>query len=267
MNGPELIGIDVASASITAVNVYVMTKTRKLRKEIRDNNRGATADRSDTRASEGAGGGASVSLTSRAEEGTTARLEIVDQPDPIRAWKSISLGADEHTVYLRSHHTQGPIALESLASCSQRYYSYSDRRPPHGAVPELTCSCGWYAVKDRAKLKELGYDGFVMAEVDLYGTVIEAEHGYRAEWQRILALRIRRGYCRGAFMCEGTPDLIDFPWSEETLWNGGSTPTVSKVRHPVPVCREHAGDSAVELSRIASRLGVEVRWDEGRDRQ
>jgi hypothetical protein len=71
--------------------------------------------------------------------------------------------------------------------------------PPHG-VPELGCSCGFYAFKEeRAAVKLLSERppvsrlfGAALLDVDLAGTVIEFERGFRANRQRVLGVQVPR---------------------------------------------------------------------------
>ena len=59
-------------------------------------------------------------------------------------------------------------------------------------------SCGWYAMKDKheclqAHNTSMAHDPYEMnawlLEVDLWGTVIECERGYRGEYQRVLSIQ------------------------------------------------------------------------------
>jgi hypothetical protein len=49
--------------------------------------------------------------------------------------------------------------------------------------PHLDCSCGVYAAKSREHLRQLGYEGRgIRGEVHLWGTVVEHELGWRAQF-------------------------------------------------------------------------------------
>jgi hypothetical protein len=49
--------------------------------------------------------------------------------------------------------------------------------------PRLDCSCGVYAAKSREHLRQLGYEGRgIRGEVHLWGTVVEHELGWRAQF-------------------------------------------------------------------------------------
>lgn len=70
---------------------------------------------------------------------------------------------------------------------------------PHEA-PEIACSCGFYVLRDRRDATELlsgrppisRLFGVVLLEVDLSGTVIEFDHGFRASHQRVLGVQVPR---------------------------------------------------------------------------
>jgi len=50
-------------------------------------------------------------------------------------------------------------------------------------VPEMNCTCGIYAAKSRDALRRAGYMGFgIHGEVYLWGTVVEHEIGWRAQY-------------------------------------------------------------------------------------
>jgi hypothetical protein len=49
--------------------------------------------------------------------------------------------------------------------------------------PQAGCTCGVYAAKSREHLRQLGYDGHgIRGEVHLWGTVVEHEFGWRAQF-------------------------------------------------------------------------------------
>jgi hypothetical protein len=119
--------------------------------------------------------------------------------------------------------------------------------PAHDLAPHEECSCGFYGVKDK---KDVMGNTFV-AEAEFYGKVIEHEKGYRAEYQRVLSVRVKRPeLCFGSFLCDGHPETVWFP----------------KKGKPIIVCGECAASHkrVVMLSKLAGRLGVEVRWDDQR---
>lgn len=167
------------------------------------------------------------------------------QEEPIRAWRGVRLICDDSTVYLRSMNDAfGHLtATEMHASCFYAQQYYPGNKPRDHQSPDLGCSCGFYGVKEKTDIM-----GDILAEVDFYGTVIEHETGYRAEYQRILSLRLPRGVCYGSFMCDGQPEIVVFP-------PGAPVKVVCAACAP-------QYDKTATLGQIGARLGLEVRWDE-----
>jgi len=65
----------------------------------------------------------------------------------------------------------------------------TEHRSPH---PD--CSCGYYAVQDRKHLNS--YHASAELDVELYGTVIVCERGYRASHMKVLRIQVGwRGRC------------------------------------------------------------------------
>ncbi len=64
------------------------------------------------------------------------------------------------------------------------------RRGGH-AAPSVECSCGFHAVTEMHTLPDVTehHEHMVVLEVELGGTVIEHEQGYRGEQQTVLAMR------------------------------------------------------------------------------
>lgn len=193
-------------------------------------------------------------------------LESVDQAEPIRAWRGVRLDAGQYTVWLGSvnAHFGAFAADEHKATCRRQYQTFgvfmgTESQPQVHDAPGLNCKCGFYGVKDKADAY-----GMFVAEADFYGTVIEHEAGYRAEYQRILSVRvIRPEHCTGGFLCDGRPELVAFPPAvpiERSSLQG----THTEMRSPGPliVCDQCASkhERVATLQQLAARLGVEVRW-------
>lgn len=214
-------------------------------------------------------------------QATGTGLEVVERAEPIRAWRGIQLVADGNTVRLGSLNTCEAISpVEQRAYCAAATYApyvtytvvghrglvnpVNHPQPSLHAAPDPSCSCGLYAVKDIAKCA-----GSIFAEVDLYGTVIDHEGGYRAEYQRVLSLRIPRESCQGGFLCDEAPDLMAFPVDVTTVTSilGGQPYESVYKSAPIGVCQKHACDyeRVATLGQIAARLGVEVRWHDAND--
>lgn len=170
-------------------------------------------------------------------------VEHVTQSEPIRAWRGLSLMANDITVWMNAINVNfGDFgADETRALCNMGVNHQS---------PDLNCQCGFYSVKNKEDVQS----DSVVAEADYYGRIIEHEKGYRAEYQRILSLRVKRSFCMGGFLCEKPVELISFP-----------SPMLNAMFFGLQsVCKDHAEgvERVATLQQIAARLGVEVRWDD-----
>jgi hypothetical protein len=171
--------------------------------------------------------------------------------------------------------------------------------PPHDA-PDLVCTCGFYALQDRGEATELlatrppvsRMFGAVLLEVDLAGTVIEFDRGYRASKQRVLGVHVppwclpcaRAGRTRRARRIAGLAgqrlehacrsDLPQHPPLYRFAMAAHNVEVVRRLEGRAalrPVCDEHTpevptepGDPpstvVLELPDLAAGLGTEVRW-------
>jgi hypothetical protein len=113
-------------------------------------------------------------------------LPAPDAIQPIRAWRVWAGSAmGDGTVELRSltdaaRRTCWPVGEALHARCMR------GRHP----APSIECSCGIYAHRSRgaAVAHARATPGSIVGEVELWGRVIEHEHGYRSEYARIRAL-------------------------------------------------------------------------------
>jgi hypothetical protein len=175
------------------------------------------------------------------------------------------------------------------------------RRPTAHEAPDLTCTCGFYAFHGRegalglltARPPISRQLGVVLLEVDLSGTVIEFDRGFRAGQQRVLGVQVPRwcvpcaasGTARPARVVAGLSGaaLADSLRAElpryppvyrlalsvhqtallERLAGRAALRAVCDEHTPVELVAEDAapGDRIVlELADLAARLGTEVRW-------
>lgn len=236
------------------------------RKENDVADRQAGEDRGDTGPGEGAGSSPGLSPLANVAVGTLATganqpgespgIERVKQADPLRGWKIATLRfAAGQGLFCPLNSQAGPYkAEEAQATCANGYrsigsYSLTGERygsPPHYAGPVLECSCGFYAHKARADAE--APIGYAMLEVDLYGTVIEHETGYRAGKQRVLSAEVspRCYYCPDDGVMLGIMG-IEVPLAAGPLW---------------PLCGAHVHLAPVTIERdhLGALLGTEVRW-------
>lgn len=111
-------------------------------------------------------------------------------------------------------------------------------------APKWDCTCGFYALTDKPDYPEYGR---FIARVELFGTVIEAQHGYRASRQRVLSLEVFRE-------CQAEDRVGDHCDREADGFQ------VTKGGNVWPVCATHAPLGYTELADLRAKLGTEVKW-------
>jgi hypothetical protein len=176
---------------------------------------------------------------------------------------------------------------------------------PHLA-PELSCTCGFYTFRELSAAIDLLAErppasrlfGTALLDVDLAGTVIEFDRGFRASHQRVLGVQVPRwcvpcaadGDARRAERVAGyAGDRLETGLRSEVPRVPSAYRLAVAVHHAAllerlqgraalrPVCDRHTprpndttschnGEVAVlELADLAGRLGTEVRWlEDGR---
>jgi hypothetical protein len=106
----------------------------------------------------------------------------------------------------------------------------------HGAhePPRLDCTCGVFAAKNIEHLRQLGYDGRgIRGEVHIWGTVVEHELGWRAQF----------AYPKTLFL---PPDLIPCDTKEMEARLGALAAYVIDIfmlgsGRKIPLCRKGPG--------------------------
>lgn len=208
-------------------------------------------------------------------------VDDVEAPDAPRGWKcaQILLSPDGEHARLAGITVGGTYGVEDRAVCVQGH---------DHTVPSLACDCGFYAYTRREHAVELlgrrtapaGTAAVrTLLEVDLAGTVVEHERGYRSGEQSVLGVGVlpwcadcaERGVLTAAtgMGTDGRPALAIPP----LLLNGRAPPehlhpTVRPLRSWSPLrplcagCTAREGLDGRRLSRseIAARLGTEVTW-------
>lgn len=116
------------------------------------------------------------------------KLEVVESDQPILAQRAARLVFNGNSNHWASLHITGvSFGVDAEARCDRQYF-FSDRRS-HRAAPDLDCACGFYAVP--CDIEPWAEDGaYVTLLVELSGTIIEHEKGYRAGHQRVMECRI-----------------------------------------------------------------------------
>lgn len=102
--------------------------------------------------------------------------------DPIRAWRLAANVREENGVVLFRGITGPEYTMDDRAICLLK-----PGRHHWVDIPVINCSCGFHAMKPGAMLLDPEYMLWhILLEVELYGRVLEAQRGYRAQHQRIL---------------------------------------------------------------------------------
>ena len=208
------------------------------------------------------------------DERSERTLPVERQEDPITAWRNAYLVCDRTTVYLTSLNdsvrlpvvataTHGPVAIDGIYSPADpevaRYFTTQHIAPKPG------CSCGFWAMKEKVNVQAAAPNYApdtrlpVLLEVDLFGTVIEADHGYRAQYQRVLSVRLFDEStdlcCQVGFLCDEPPNRIWFP---------GDGPPVGMCEHHEALMETNVPLGVVHrvatLDKLSRRLKTEVRW-------
>lgn len=135
---------------------------------------------------------------------------------------------------------------------------------PHD-VPHKDCACGFYAARDRNKLPELAGEyarSVCDLEVELSGHYLQYQHGYRAEKQQVVSVRVDSG-CRA---CSGTASVL-FVASGLLMPLCETCAAAERSRQFTAFARGAIGTTAppvvwrFTLAELAAELGVhDVRW-------
>lgn len=140
--------------------------------------------------------------------GTDSGLKETTADIPIIAFKRATLGWTGETFVLLNAPGQ-VVQLDDDARCL-----FTELGPDPHACPVVECMCGFHAVKSPSAITR-SY-GNVLMTVELSGRVLVAEHGYRAQHQRVLS--IHPPPC--AFCAKDTPATgvaVGIPATEKTM--------------------------------------------------
>lgn len=197
--------------------------------------------------------------------GDSARLDLPthEQDEAIRAWKVAKLIVSNGRLMFMPLAHGWPYGIETVAHCdSSRNYPWSSNPLPPHVVPEASCSCGLYALKDRDEAERDSHQR-VLLEVELYGSVVVHESGYRAEKQRVLCVWVPRRCA--SWLCAKDATVLAATKGSATIYASYRSTTVTDL--VLPLCDEHAAmtdydvmHTPASLSDVAALLGTEVRW-------
>ena len=183
--------------------------------------------------------------------GVDKAVPLRDAEEPIRAWKRANLVIERGLVRFGAMGVDERYSVDGHAHCSSQYRLSSlwwgEARVPHGATPSLSCRCGFYAWTERDDAFKV-YPTAALLEVDLFGTVIVHERGYRASRQRVLAVWLPK-------TCASSLCAAD------------ATEVAEVDKQVLGFCSQHASlvpETALSArgttSDLAALIGTEVRW-------
>lgn len=116
------------------------------------------------------------------DEPTITDIPTEKRAEPIRAWRSAAKVEVENGVVLFTGITGSKYTMDDRAIClySPTVHHWTD-------IPVIRCTCGFHAMKPEHMLRDREREQWpILLEVELYGRVLEAKLGYRAQHQRIL---------------------------------------------------------------------------------
>jgi hypothetical protein len=247
-----------------------------------------------------------AALGGRAPLPTETRSEL-DRPRGYKVAKLVAVPRADRAGFLGLtlgglYGADAPAVCEVLAGAVPPRRRWGRRtRPADHDVPDLGCTCGFYAYKRREPAIELLAGrppvsrllGTALLEVDLAGTVVEFQRGFRAGGQRVLGVQVPRwcvpcaasGEARRAERLAGLDgSALDEAMRAEVprLPPGSRLPVavhyaglLSRLAGRAalrPVCDHHTRSGSppqwagpaptvtVELAVLAGWLGTEARW-------
>lgn len=119
-------------------------------------------------------------------------LEVVQGDMPILAHRAALIALDRKGLHLASLNFSAPRIDQDMDAICRKACSYYDPWAVNAAhkAPDPDCQCGFYAVP--ADVDAWHSMGTVDLLVELSGTVIEHDRGYRAEHQRVIQMYVPR---------------------------------------------------------------------------
>lgn len=240
-----------AAATVVPASFFVSTLRR-----IRHGSRQA---REDHRSGSALDAVASASPAASASERTSPGIVTETSAEPIRAWKVARLvvSPSGRGVRLASLNELVTHPVEGTAHCTaMRFSTFRDLHSHHYDAPHLDCTCGFYAWKTREQAAQMVSEGgLALLDIELFGKVIQHEHGYRAEKQRVLGVQIDPT-CNH-FMCVAPAVVIDFP---RNLNPSSMQHDAVEFKVWCETHRHEAGDRTCSLQDVANSLRCEVAW-------
>jgi len=188
---------------------------------------------------------------------------IPDYLEPLTGWRRFNLRQRGSLLVSANYPTPWPTRDPGEACCIAEANAYfttlqgaEDWEPhaPDDPVPQLGCTCGFYAFKDRARAED-HHQGSVLARVALWGRVAVHVHGYRA--QRI---RIEELFCdhRAVVTPQALRERYQIPVTEvESTWTL-ENPSGSSSSNPSS--SQGTGKLAMNQQSLATNQPPPFQW-------
>jgi hypothetical protein len=183
---------------------------------------------------------------------------IQHRDEPVHGWKLALLVKDARNVMFRAitRHAFYTAGRERfICHCPDDQFPPMLRAPHRKPAVGDDSSCGWYAMKDRHDCLQ-AYDSRMarsrcemnawLLEVDLWGTVVEGERGYRGEYQRVLSVQ-PAGKPEVAITHQNQLYLMGTQILYRPIYIGLMVPPMKPV---------------LRVADLASKLGTEVLWSD-----
>jgi hypothetical protein len=183
---------------------------------------------------------------------------IQHRDEPVHAWKLALLVKDARNVMFRaiSRHAFYTAGRQRfICHCPDSQFPPILRAPHQKPAVGNDSSCGWYAMKDKHDCLQAYNTRMArspdemnawLLEVDLWGTVIEGEWGYRGEYQRVLSVQPA-----------GTPEMTSTNQNQLYLMGTQILYRPIYMGLMVPPMKP-----VLCVADLASKLGTEVLWSD-----
>ena len=178
--------------------------------------------------------------------------------EPVHGWKLALLIKDARNVMFRAitrraFYTAGRQRF--ICHCPDGHFPPILHAPHQKPAVGDDSSCGWYAMKDKRDCLD-AYDSRMarspdemnawLLEVDLWGTVVEGERGYRGEYQRVLSVQ-PAGKPEMTITSQNQLYLMGPQILYRPIYQGLMAPPMKP---------------ALRVADLASKLGTEVLWND-----
>jgi hypothetical protein len=183
---------------------------------------------------------------------------IQHRDEPVHGWKLALLVKDARNVMFRaiSRHAFYTAGRQRfICQCPDAQFPPILRAPHQKPTVGDGSSCGWYAMKDKHDCLQAYNTRMAcspdemnawLLEVDLWGTVIEGERGYRGEYQRVLSVQ-PAGRPEMTTTHQNQLYLMGTRILYRPIYQGLMVPPMKPV---------------LRVADLASKLGTEVLWSD-----